>query len=86
MTFAIEPFSTNGAGFICEGGVPAIFGLASARPLKTDLSRALLAKIRTFSGLPFAIHDLISQEWPVSKVELGLSELIKVGVVVGYTP
>ncbi len=54
--------------------------------MKTDLSRALLAKIRTFSGLPFAIHDLISQEWPVSKVELGLSELIKVGVVVGYTP
>lgn len=86
MTFAIEPFATNGKGLIYEGGIPAIFGLGSSRPLHTELSRALLGVIRTFSGLPFAIHDLISPEWPLERVKSGLEELIKAGVVVGYAP
>ena len=86
MTFAIEPFATDGKGLIYEGGIPAIFGLASPRPLHDELARSLPAVIRTFSGLPFALHDLISPEWPLAKVEAGLAELIKAGVVVGYAP
>lgn len=86
MTFAIEPFATNGKGMILEGGVATIFGLASPRPLQTELARSLLAVIRTFSGLPFAIHDLIGAEWPLDRVKNGLQELIKAGVVVGYAP
>jgi methionyl aminopeptidase len=86
MTFAIEPFATDGGGYIYEGGTPTIFGLASARPIRSERGRSLLAKIRTFSGLPFAIHDLISSEWPLSEVNEGLDELIKAGVVVGYAP
>lgn len=86
MTFAIEPFATNGKGWIYEGGEPAIFGLASSRPLRSDLSRSLLAVIRTFSGLPFALHDLIGQDWPLDKVKEGLDELVKAGVIVGYAP
>jgi methionyl aminopeptidase len=86
MTFAIEPFATDGAGFIYESGIPTIFGLAAARPLQSTLARSLLAKIRTFSGLPFAMHDLIITDWPLSDVKAGLNELIKAGVVVGYAP
>lgn len=86
MTFAIEPFATDGAGFIDEGGTPTIFGLASPRPLQSEKARALLAKIRTFSGLPFAIHDLISSDWLISEVNETLNELIKAGVVNGYAP
>jgi methionyl aminopeptidase len=86
MTFAIEPFATNGKGLIYEGGKATIFGLASARPLQSSIARSLLAKIRSFHGLPFAIHDLIDHEWPLSEVNSGLDELIKAGVVVGYAP
>lgn len=86
MTFAIEPFATDGVGYIHEGGVPTIFGLASARPVHSELGRALLIKIRTFNGLPFAIHDLISQDWSINKTKNALDELIKGGVVVGYPP
>lgn len=86
MTFAIEPFATNGAGFIYEGGTPTIFGVAAARPLRSELARSLLTKIRTFSGLPFAAHDLISEDWTQVQVQEGLDELIKAGVVVGYAP
>lgn len=86
MTFAIEPFATNGKGMIYEGGVPTIFGVAAARPLQSSLARALLAKIRTFDGLPFAIHDLLGKEWSLEEVNVGMSELLKVGVIVGYAP
>lgn len=86
MTFAIEPFATNGEGSIYEAGVPMIFSLASSRPLRSDLARSLLVKIREFNGLPFAFHDLVNAEWPVRQVQAGLDELIKTGVVVGYAP
>lgn len=86
MTFAIEPFATDGVGYIYEGGSAAIFGLAAARPVRSELARSILAKIRTFNGLPFAIHDLICQEWSLTVVQEGLGELIKSGVVVGYAP
>lgn len=86
MTFAIEPFATDGVGLIYEGGIATIFGLGSSRPLHSNLARSLLAKLRTFSGLPFAIHDLINQEWPLTEVQAGLDELIKAGVVIGYAP
>jgi methionyl aminopeptidase len=86
MTFAIEPFATNGMGLIYEEGNPTIFSLVAARPLQSNLARALLAKIRAFSGLPFAIHDLRGTEWTLSDVNTGLSELIKTGVVIGYAP
>ncbi len=86
MTFAIEPFATNGKGLIYEGGKAAIFGLVSARPVQSALARSLLAKIRTFSGLPFAAHDLIGAEWSLDEINTGLQELIKAGVVMGYAP
>lgn len=86
MTFAIEPFATNGKGLIYEGGEAAIFGLASPRPLQSELARSLLTVIRTFSGLPFSLHDLITPEWSYDKVKSGLGELIKAGVVAGYAP
>lgn len=86
MTFAIEPFVSDGSGLIYEKGTPTIFGLVSARPIQSSLARSLLGKIRAFSNLPFAIHDLINDEWPISEVQAGLNELIKAGIVVGYPP
>jgi methionyl aminopeptidase len=86
MTFAIEPFATNGAGLIYEGGAPTIFGLGSSKPLRTELSRSLLAFIRTLKGLPFTFCDLIREEWSLEKVQEGLKELIQAGVVIGYAP
>jgi methionyl aminopeptidase len=86
MTFAIEPFATNGEGLIYEGGIATIFGVVASRPIRTPIARSLLAKIRTFLGLPFAIHDLIDKEWPLPSVKEGLDGLIQAGVVIGYPP
>jgi len=86
MTFAIEPFATDGAGYIYEAEAAAIFGLGSACPLHSELSRALMARIRTFSGLPFSMHDLMHPDWSLERVKEGVNELLKSGAMVGYGP
>lgn len=86
MTFAIEPFATTGKGFIYEEGQPTIFALLKNTLMKTEITRALLAKIRTFNGLPFAIHDLLGIGVELSDVEQGLDQLLQAGVVGGYPP
>jgi methionyl aminopeptidase len=86
MTFAIEPFVTNGRGLIYEEGVPAIFSFEAIRPLHSEKAKALLKKIKTFDGLPFAIHDVISKEETLVDVQFALHELLSAGVIAGYAP
>lgn len=86
MTFAIEPFVTNGKGMIYDAGNPTIFSFLTTRPLQSPIARALLNTIKGFKGLPFAMHDLVSKEVPLADVKLGLNELLKAGVIEGYAP
>jgi methionyl aminopeptidase len=86
MTFAIEPFATNGKGMIYEGENPTIYSLAADRPLKSDLARRVLATIKTFHGLPFSIHDLLTNGLNLIEAKVGLTELHTAGVVLGYPP
>lgn len=86
MTFAIEPFATNGLGLIDEEGVPTIFCHTSSRPIFSEISRKLMAKIRRFEGLPFSIHDLIDQEWEAAAVWKALEPLVQAGVISQYAP
>lgn len=86
MTFAIEPFVTDGVGSIYEVEQPTIFSFVKNRPLRTDYAKKLLAHIKSYSGLPFAIHDLMDIGVAKDRVYKGLKELIKVGAIVGYGP
>jgi methionyl aminopeptidase len=86
MTFAIEPFATTGKGMIYEAGDPTIFSLIQERPIRSDKARALLPKIKTFKGLPFAIHDLLSNEMPLIETKMAIAELLAAGIIVGYPP
>jgi methionyl aminopeptidase len=85
MTFAIEPFATNGKGVIYESGEPTIFSFIKQVPLKNPISRQLLNKIKTFSGLPFSLHDIIISE-SLSETKNSLKELVEAGAVIGYSP
>jgi methionyl aminopeptidase len=86
MTFAIEPFATNGKGMIFEGGEPTIFSLAKVRPVTSAIARKVLAKIMTFKGLPFSLHDMVSREIPLADAREGIAFLLKNGVILGYPP
>lgn len=86
MTFAIEPFVTNGVGMIYDAGNPTIFSLVSSKAARSESTRELIEHIKTFEGLPFAMHNLLGDNFPLEKVRRGLKDLIKVGAVVGYAP
>jgi methionyl aminopeptidase len=86
MTFAIEPFATNGRGLIYEGQNPTIYSFVSDQPVRSDLARRLLTTIKTFQGLPFAVHDLMQNDLNLVELKLGLAELHNAGVILGYPP
>jgi methionyl aminopeptidase len=86
MTFAIEPFATDGQGMIFEGTEPTIFSLIAVRSVHSSIAKALLSKIHTFNKLPFAIHDLLNEKMPLAEIEQGLKELLQAGIIIGYPP
>lgn len=86
MTFAIEPFATNGVGKIFEKGKPTIFSFVSERPIRSPLARALIEKILSFHKLPFAIHDLIDGSLSLTEIKQGIEELLQAGILLGYPP
>lgn len=86
MTFAIEPFATDGKGLIYDSGNPAIFSYFKARPVQSSIARSLLPQIKSFNGLPFAIHDMMGKGKSLSDVKKGLADLIESGVILGYAP
>lgn len=86
MTFAIEPFATNGKGLIFEATHPTIFSFAKERPVQTTHAKALLPKIKAFNGLPFSFHNLVSEDLSLIETKLALNELMALGVIEGYPP
>lgn len=86
MTFAIEPFATDGAGEIFETGEAAIFSFIKQKPVKSDTARVLLQRIKEFQGLPFATHDLLKTGLPIEEIMKGLSELTRERILFGHAP
>ncbi len=76
MIFAIEPFATTGSGRIGEATRVEIYQQISARPARLPSAKRVLEVARPRRGLPF------SRRWvPGDKVEIGLSSLVRAGVL-----
>lgn len=86
MTFAIEPFATNGKGSIFDSGEATIFSYVPSRSVPLTVPRPFIAKMKSFSGLPFALHDLIGDDFALSDVRNFVAILLKADVIVGYAP
>jgi len=86
MTFAIEPFVTNGKGQIYEEGEPTIFAFVTNRKVKSAVAKKLLERIKTFQGLPFSIHNLLMPEFSIPTVQQALKDLVQGGLLTGYGP
>lgn len=85
MTLAIEPFSTNGVGSIQEGGIATVFSHIDNKPVRSQITREVFEKIKSYNGLPFTTRWL-SREFGVGKTKLALRELEKVGNIYGHPP
>ena len=86
MTFAIEPFATNGKGFIYVADNPTIFSFQKKRNLPSPISQYLVEKIKSFEGLPFAMHHFMGGGYPLNEIKQGLAELMTAEVITGYPP
>jgi len=86
MSFAIEPFATNGRGFIHEFGDAMIFSLIKEQKVKTEVSRFLLKKIRSYNGLPFAIHSFCDGTFSYEEIKNTLNEFTQQEIIASYPP
>lgn len=85
MTFAIEPFATNGKGLIHEEGASTLFSLLKPKA-KSGLEEQLMELILTFKGLPFALHDLLAISLPLDEIRKGVDLLVASGAIGSYPP
>ncbi|MBS4168014.1 type II methionyl aminopeptidase [Parachlamydia sp. AcF125] len=86
MTFAIEPFATDGKGLIYDSGDPTIFSFVRARTVPLSIPRGVIAKIKSFNGLPFSMDDLIGGEYGPNEIRKICGDLIRAGVIMGHAP
>ncbi len=86
MTFAVEPFLTNGKGLIYDAGNPKIFSFSQKRPVRSPITKEVLKKIIAKNGLPFSMHELIDIKTPLFKVKYAIQDLLRNGIIQGYAP
>ncbi len=86
MTFAVEPFITDGKGIIYDAGNPKIFSFTQKRAIRSPITKEILKKITAKQGLPFSIHELVNHKTPLFKVKYALQDLLRNNVIQGYAP
>ena len=78
-TFAIEPFATDGDGYVENGSVKEIYAQVKLKPTRISFVRSLLSQISTFNGLPFAKRWLSGD-----KLDMALIQLERDGIITSY--
>jgi len=82
--FAIEPFSTNGAGRVVDEDRVFIFSYIMDRPIRLALARKVLSEIRrNYPNLPFA-ERWLSKNFPGRKLDFALKTLMRNGNIYNY--
>jgi methionyl aminopeptidase len=80
---AIEPFATDGLGFVSERGTPEVFRVDPER-LPARLDGGIRTALRELRGLPFSRRDLAG--FPRALVEQAIEGLRGAGVLTCYAP
>ncbi|WP_079891176.1 type II methionyl aminopeptidase [Waddlia chondrophila] len=81
MTFAIEPFATDGFGAVYEKGRPEIFSLTQHRYPLNPQAKAFIRQIKEMQGLPFELADLRGEG-----KEKVVNYLLRKRILTGYPP
>ncbi len=84
MTFAIEPFSTTGAGVVGEKGHPTVFMMQRKKPVRSPITREVLKEIAGYWNLPFAERWLTIKFG--AKANFALRELSQLGMIHQFPP
>lgn len=84
MIFAVEPFTTTGAGFVEDDGEAEIFRLERPPRPSNKLFAPFMEALDGWHGLPVAMRYFA--DLPRKPVERSIAELVKQGVMHGYSP
>lgn len=83
--FAVEPFTTDGAGEVYEGEDATVFEQVGDGNARNRIVRNVLDQIKSYEGLPFATRWL-AEEHGWKKARYALRELHRLDIVKGYPP
>jgi len=67
---AIEPFATNGRGYVGEGAGIEIYNKVGNKPIRAPAARTILKEIEQFRTLPFAKRWLNSKHLDFAMLQL----------------
>lgn len=67
---AIEPFATDGRGYVGEGAGTEIYNKVGNKPIRAPAARAILKEIEPFRTLPFAKRWLNSKHLDFAMLQL----------------
>lgn len=76
---AIEPFATNGAGFVYDGNWAEIYSIIRKKPVRMPAVRNVMKQAEEYRELPFAKRWLVSD-----KLDFSLLQLEKAGILRSY--
>ena len=79
---AIEPFATNGDGFVKDSGHPLIYMMIGKLPVRSLDSRKIIDFVEKYNGLPFAERWLPFES--LFKIRMGMKEIMEKGMVHDY--
>ncbi|NDD58963.1 MAG: type II methionyl aminopeptidase [Chlamydiae bacterium] len=86
MTFAIEPFVTDGKGWIYDAGNATLFSLQNPLHSYNGMVKEVYEIIKSFKTLPFCIHDLITPKTPLEVVKKSIKVMLRDRVIIDYAP
>ena len=78
-TIAIEPFATDGEGYVDNGKIKEIYSQAKLKPTRIPFVRKVLNQIEEYRGLPFAKRWLEGD-----KIDLAMIQLERDGILTSY--
>jgi len=78
-TIAIEPFATDGIGYVDNGSIKEIYSHVRLKPTRIPFVRKVLDQISVYNGLPFAKRWLESD-----KLDLALIQLERDRIITSY--
>lgn len=86
MMIAIEPFATDGEGYIKDSSNPTLFSLVRKKPVRLPMMRDILAHIeREYKTLPFTSRWL-SRKFGTAKTNFVLNKFCQEGMLEMYPP
>ncbi len=80
MTIAIEPFVTDGAGFVEEKGDAELFMLEGKANSRSMFTREFLKNVQKFKGCPFA-RRYLDRSMGKAKVNFAIKDLYNMGAI-----